>query len=111
MTTSTLDEKGVSMTAGPRRGLKLSQIKAQGTALGAVDLPEEFRTWALANNFPTAEAVYGFFYAKSDEKDRLLKSLGMNYNRLFDRLCKAIPSDKLAQLNRLAGEEYQIGEM
>ncbi len=99
------------MTAGPRRGLKLSQIKAQGTSLGAVDLPEEFRTWATEHRLVTAEAVYGFFYSKSAENDCLLESFGLNYHRLFDRLCKAIPTDKIAHLNQLAAEEYQLGEM
>lgn len=111
MTINTSTNVGAVMTAGPRRGPKLSQIRAQGTPLSVAGLPEAFVNWALANKLPTAESLYGYFYTRSVENDRVLESVGMNYHRLFDRLCKAIPAQKRAELDRLADHDYQLGEM
>lgn len=89
---------------------KLRNLRAQGVQLGAVDLPEEFKNWLLEQGLLTAEAVYGYFYIHTHEKEALLNNFGFNRQRLYDRLCKVIPSETIARLNALAAEQYELGE-
>ena len=59
---------------------------------------------------PTAEAVYGYFYVQTPEKTALLMKFDLNYYKLYDRLCKVIPCEKIRSLNELAHENYELGE-
>ncbi len=96
--------------ATARRGPRLNDLRAQGTPIAVLDVPEAFKKWLSANRMLSAEAVYGYFYSETPEKDATLRAFELNYQRLYDRLRKVIPGDKVRQLNKLATEHYEIGE-
>ena len=93
------------------RKSRLAELRSKGTALNAVDISEPFRTWLREHNICTAEAVYGYFYTMSPEKNNVLNAFELNYQRLYDRLCKVISSEKIHQLNKLSQEQFQVEEM
>jgi hypothetical protein len=93
-----------------RRKSRLANLRASGTPLSALEVPTVFKDWLAEHGLATAEAVYGHFYAETPQKAAILSSFGFNRPRLFDRLLKVIPGDKILQLNRLAEESYELGE-
>ncbi len=98
------------MTAGSKKAPRLAALRSQGTSIQLLDLPDVFKSWLSQHGLLTAESVYGFFYVRSFENDSMLSGFDLNYHRLYDRLNKAIPADKLRQLNSQAQEHYEINE-